>query len=552
MSGTTIRIGTRGSDLALWQARHVQALLEGHFTTELVIIETKGDVTEGPLRSAGGSAFFTAEIERALAEGEVDLAVHSHKDLETSSPPQLAVAAVLERASVKERLLVRPEALDRTAAFVPLKEGATVGTSSPRRQSALAVLRADLHMAELRGNVPTRVQRCVEGRYDAILLAAAGLDRLGLDTGRLITHDVPSELLVPAPAQGAIALQVRATDRALVEALQQIVHHRDTAEAVAAERTLLVRLGGGCHLPLGAWVRRGDGDVPAFRADVFLGADLPVAGRPARWVRAEGASPVEAVDRAWDLLQDEGPTGCGPLAGLRVVLTGSSAGPSDLGGRLTQLGASVSHEKVLAFQSVKAPDLPARLARLGEGDVIAITSQEAARRLKGEKIPSSVTIAAVGPATAKALASVGFTADVVGKGGAAQLADKIEVGEGGRVLFPCAEGARRELVDALAARGVAVDQVVLYKTVSDGTDDLVSDADVRVYMSPSAVASSVALGREVERSSTVRVGIGGTTCDALQDEGLSHERPQGSGPEATLDLLVRLHGQMKKRRRKTS
>ena len=167
-----IRIGTRGSDLALWQANYVKACLEPGAEVEIIVIETRGDaIDDVPLQSVEGKAFFTAEIEKALLDGDIDLAVHSHKDLATSSPGGLVIGAVPERGPVEEVLLIRSESHDLGAPMIPLKAEARVGTSAPRRRAQLLTLRPDLNVADLRGNVPTRVRRCQSGTYDAVILA---------------------------------------------------------------------------------------------------------------------------------------------------------------------------------------------------------------------------------------------------------------------------------------------------------------------------------------------------------------------------------------------
>lgn len=567
-----VRIGTRGSDLALWQAHYVAEHLAPEAEVEMVVIKTRGDaIDDVPLTQVEGKSFFTAEIERALLDGDVDLAVHSHKDLETQAIPGLVIAAVPERALVDEWLLIDKQAHDPSASVLPLSVGAKVGTSAPRRQAQLLALRGDLLVETLRGNVPTRVSRLREGRYDAIVLAAAGMTRLEIDTTGLVVKPLPVRHFVPAPAQGALALQVRAGDEALIALCREKLHHELTATAISAERSMLAKAGGGCQLPLGALVRplpdsagmtdmqqappatpddaTPDDASPAtappaasasWEALVFMGADHPAVGDPDRWGHAHGATAQDAVESAWISVTSGGPTLAGPLAGLAVTLVGASSGDSLLGQRLEQAGAAVTHERVLSFQSVRAPDLPAKLARLSPGDVVAITSREAARRMAGQRVPSAVVLAAVGPGTAHALSTEGLNAHIVGRGGAAALAALIDVPEGGKVLFPCAEDSRPELPDALSARGIPVERIAVYRTVSQAQGDTVSDADVVIYMSPSAVASAVSLGRIDPAARLLRIGLGRSTCEALQDEGLDHERPVGSGPDATLALLYKI------------
>jgi hydroxymethylbilane synthase len=243
-----LRIGTRASALALWQARHVAALIAQQSDAprvELVRISTEGDVrTDVPLWTVGGKAFFTKEIDRALLAREIDVAVHSLKDLATALEPGTALAAVLAREDPRDALVSRGgEALHE------LPPGARVGSSSLRRRAFLAHARPDLTPAELRGNVPTRIERLQSGGYDAIILATAGLKRLGLEGH--ITCQLPVQEFPPAVSQGAIGVCVRADDehaRRWVAALDDAAARLTTT----AERALLASVEAGCQVPLGA------------------------------------------------------------------------------------------------------------------------------------------------------------------------------------------------------------------------------------------------------------------------------------------------------------
>jgi len=240
-----IRIGTRGSALALWQAEHVRSRLEalGHAVTLHVITTTGDRLLDRRLESVGGKGAFLKEIEEAMQAGEVDLAVHSLKDVPTVLPEGLELCAILERADPRDALL------SAGARLLELPAGATVGTTSLRRQALLRALRPDLVLADLRGNVDTRIRRLREGRFDAILLAMAGLSRLG--RAGEVTEALEARRFVPAPGQGAIVLECRADDHRVREAVAPL-DHAPTARAVTAERTLLAALGGGCNVPLGA------------------------------------------------------------------------------------------------------------------------------------------------------------------------------------------------------------------------------------------------------------------------------------------------------------
>jgi len=252
-----LRLGTRASALALWQANHVMAALTrlpDAPTVEIVEIKTTGDnVTDIPLWKTAGKGFFTAELDEALLDGRVDLAVHSLKDLPTTPVDGLGLAAVLEREDNRDALVMRPG-----MTVDDLKQNGVLGTSSLRRRAFVARWRPDLVHKDLRGNVPTRVNKLDEGAYDAIVLAAAGLKRLGM--AARITMFLPVETFPPAVAQGAVAVVTRRDD-AYTTKWVAALNHQPTRIAVEAERALLQRLEGGCQIPLGAHATVTNGTV---------------------------------------------------------------------------------------------------------------------------------------------------------------------------------------------------------------------------------------------------------------------------------------------------
>lgn len=243
-----LRAGTRGSRLALWQTdfviRQIQQL-RADVQVDTVTFRTLGDrITEVPLPQLGGKGLFTQELEAALRSGEIDFAVHSLKDLPTDEPDGLALGAILRRENPSDALVAaRGTTLDR------LPRGARVGTSSPRRRAQLLARRPDLDVRDLRGNVPTRVDRVVGGDLHAAVLALAGLTRLGMS--ERIAEILPPHVMLPAPGQGALAVQIRADDRRMA-ALLAPLDDRPTRLAVSAERTVLAHLQGGCQVPVGA------------------------------------------------------------------------------------------------------------------------------------------------------------------------------------------------------------------------------------------------------------------------------------------------------------
>lgn len=248
MAGETLVIGSRGSALALWQAGWVKARLEERHgvTARIVIIKTTGDkITDVPLGQVGGSkALFTKEIEEALLAGRVDLAVHSMKDVPTELPVGLVIAAVSEREDPRDAWLARSG-----AKLEDLPRVARVGTGSLRRTCQLRILRPDLEIQPLRGNLDTRLRKLDEGLFEAIVLAAAGLKRLGLASR--VTEFFPPERMIPAVGQGALAIEIRKQD-ARARQLTACLDHRPTHLATLAERSLLRRLGGGCQVPIAA------------------------------------------------------------------------------------------------------------------------------------------------------------------------------------------------------------------------------------------------------------------------------------------------------------
>ncbi len=248
-----IIIGSRGSDLALWQAYFVKAELEKiNCSVEIKIIKTQGDkIQHLSFDKLEGKGFFTKEIEDALLSNEIDLAVHSHKDLETTPPENLKIACVSDRANPADTLLINKNAVDLNQKW-SLKREAKVGTSSARRKAQFLNQREDVSISDLRGNVPTRIDKLRSGNYDAILLAKAGLDRLELDLQEFHVEVLDPKEFIPAPAQGVLGLQIRNEDTELFNVLQKM-NFPDVQQRIELERKVLNLLDGGCQLPLGVY-----------------------------------------------------------------------------------------------------------------------------------------------------------------------------------------------------------------------------------------------------------------------------------------------------------
>jgi hydroxymethylbilane synthase len=277
-----LRIGTRGSALALWQAHSIaKALLEiTHVPPEIITIKTSGDKFQKlSFSQIGTKGVFIKELEDALLDQRIDLAVHSMKDVPTEMPDGLTIAAIGKREDVRDALLCASGA---TLASLP--HDARVGTSSLRRQAQLLYARRDLRLLELRGNVDTRIEKLKRGDYDAIVLAKAGLDRLGLAGN--ISEVLPPEVSLPAAGQGAIGIETRADDAATMRILAAL-EDAEARSAVTAERSALASLGGGCQVPIGAWGRLDSGQLAL---DVVV---LSPDGTQRLWDR-DSAAPAEA------------------------------------------------------------------------------------------------------------------------------------------------------------------------------------------------------------------------------------------------------------------
>lgn len=291
-----LTFATRPSALARWQTRRVIQLLQaahpGLDCREYVIATTGDRILERPLSEIGGKGLFTGELEEALLSGKVQAAVHSLKDLPVEDTPGIVVAAIPERESAHD-VLVSADSWTMSS----LPEGGRVGTCSLRRTAQILACRPDLTILPLRGNVDTRVRKAMNGEYDAIVLAQAGLTRLGLQSH--ISEVFPLEVMLPAPGQGALAVQCRADDAETIELLSTI-HDPVTAAAVDAERAFLSGLGGGCSLPIAAFAEKNDGTI------ILTGAVISIDGKQAIRLSAVDDNPHRLGERLADLVLERG------------------------------------------------------------------------------------------------------------------------------------------------------------------------------------------------------------------------------------------------------
>ena len=588
-NGRTIRIGTRGSALALAQARLVEAALEEHgLAHEVVIVETAGD-RHAP-DTAWGEGAFVAAIERALLEDRVDLAVHSAKDVPTDEDPRLTIAAFLPRADPRDALVVRAgiaagvgvaaKASARTEPTEPtdddplavLPQGARVGTDSPRRTAFLRARRPDLDVRPLHGNVDTRLRRLDEGRADALVLAVAGLARLGRDDR--ITARLDAQIVPPAPGQGAIAIQVRATDTDLAATLAA-VDDPTTRIAVEAERAFLHASGGGCRAPIGALATLDGTDLRLFggmanEADGRIAVDTiagPVIDRvalaaslAARLSTAIGGRPGAVTDPA------RGGDDDGGEALLTVIVTRTVADSEALVLELSTRGVEAAVVPAIEIE-LAGPDsqLDAEVRRLADYAWVVVTSRHAVRAIADAATRAGAELdgprwAAVGTATAAALRAIGIEepwlpdvadVDTPAATTGARVAARVPIAVGDRVLVPRSSLADEVVPQLLAGRGARVAEVEAYRTTTGpaSSRELLATALLRrpgavLLASPSAVEGIVAVAgdRRSELLAIPAICIGPTTAVAAALAGFtvlgqSAEQTSVAVADRTVDLL---------------
>jgi hydroxymethylbilane synthase len=416
------------------------------------------------LTEASREGVFVEELEQALLEGRAELAVHSAKDLPTQPAPPLAIAAFLPRADARDVLIARQPATLRS-----LPADSRIGTGSPRRAAQLAAVRPDLRAVDIRGNVDTRLRRLQEGTVDALILAAAGLERLG----RLgEAHQIlPFDVMLPAPGQGALALQaVEGSDAARLAAQ---LDDRPTSRAVNAERALLRSLGGGCLSAIGAYAHV-DGDQLMLDA-VVLSED----GRRTIRARGRGVDDARVVAEVKGRLEEQGagrllrdPSGELPLSGLRVLVTRADEQAGPLVRALEEQGAAAVVCPVIEVEPIEVD--PERL-RLDQYDWLVLTSANGVDRLfqlgslAQHGLPAHIKVAAIGPQTAGRLAERGVRSTIVPK---RYLAEELArslvpvIEPGSRVLLARAAGARDVLPHRLREHGAQVDVVETYRVVA--------------------------------------------------------------------------------------
>ncbi len=530
MSDDEIGIGTRGSRLALAQAQFVAAAWKLHGRrTRIVTVETEGD--RRPPDTAWGEGAFVAAIERALLDGRVDVAVHSAKDIPTEEDPRLWIGAYLPRADPRDALVVRTDATERRLDDLP--PGVRVGTDSPRRTGFLLAHRPDVHVHPLHGNVDTRLRRLDAGETDALVLACAGLDRLGL--GDRIAERLAPDVMPPAPGQGAIAVQIRRDDARML-GLAAAIDHQPTRVAVEVERAFLAASGGGCRAPIGALAELDGAEV------VLLGGHARPDGSSTAVARRRGPAgdgPALALELALELGSDSGTRRASIVrseSSRRVLVTRAMEQSAELMRELRARWLEPVPVPAIAVEYL-APDGPLdRCARLlHRYRWVVITSANGARAIlsAAERAFTSLRTpgwAVIGPATRHVLEQEGVEVDFQpAESSGSAMARELPVGHGDRILIVRGDLADDDLAVSLRARGAEVDDVVAYRTLEgpQGSRPLLRRAfadgalAALVFTSGSTVRGLVdlAAAESLDIGSIPAVCIGPETADAARAAG---------------------------------
>lgn len=479
-----LRIGTRGSELALWQAHRTQKLLLDLLCvhSEIIVIKTQGDVVQNiPLSQLDGKGFFTKEIEDALLAGTIDLAIHSLKDLPTQLPAGLTLGAIPERATCHDRLICNPAAVDKANSFF-LKDGSVLGTSSNRRIDQVKQIQPDLNLKMLRGNVPTRVQKLRNGEYDAIILAGAGLDRLNVNLTGLEVFDLDPKWFVSAPAQGALGIEIREDDEKTADIIGKL-HDHDIARFVAQERKFLRLTEGGCHASVGShgWTSGSRTYLSTYWHDGNSSINLQVGDK----------DPDSLAEKAFSLhkkIREKQP-------GL-IWIARDESKSLNLKNWLEISGKTVICQPVIETRTLKNPDLKDEIQKsANQSDWMVLTSQAAIIALQELKfvLPEKLKIAVIGPETLKATEKAGWIADLISQdGNSSGMAESWtdQVGLEGTVFYPASILAGDEFAEKLILHGWKVHQIPVYETCQVALPDQFLDGknpDFVVVYSASSV-----------------------------------------------------------------
>ncbi len=458
-----VTIGTRGSKLALWQANFTKDKLEAAgYNVTINVIKTRGDkIQHLSFDKIEGKGFFTKEIEDALLNNDVDLAVHSCKDLPTESPDGLTIAAYSARAAAQDVLLIRSQGHDNRK-FLEMIENPIVGTSSARRKAQLIALRSDVDIKDIRGNVPTRINKLREGQFDAILLAAAGLDRLKLDTSDLIRIDLDPIMFVPAPAQGILAYQIRSNDDRMME-IVKILNDEPSKSIIDIERNVLNKFQGGCQMPLGVYAIQNDGKQHCWVSEAESSDTLP---KRMKFDINENVSADSIVNAFRNYVPKS------------VFITKNLHADSYFKNILESASCQVSGNSFLSFNAEYFN------TDIQHFDWIFFASKNGVKFFfdKVKELPKSIKIAAINKGSAQAIKALGYTLDFIGEGGSLeQIANDFDNTEGKKALFVRAKVSNRSIQSKLSYK--IIEDLVVYDNFANAEIEKRVE-DILVFTSP--------------------------------------------------------------------
>ncbi len=564
---TKIVVGTRGSTLAQWQTNYVIAALK-HIAPDLQIeariIKTEGDKDQvRPLAELGGLGVFTKEIENALLTHEIDLAVHSLKDLPTETTSGLTIAAIPEREDARDCIVSR-----HRVGLQQLPRSARIGTSSARRTAQVLALRPDAQIVPLRGNVDTRLRKAQSEEYDAVVLAAAGIIRLGRASE--ITEYLPLDTFLPDPGQGALAIEIRSDDGILAELVSPL-DHAPTRAAVTAERAFLRTLGGGCRMPIGAYAEMRGNEL--HLRGIVASDDGKRISRGEVSGDAMRAEELGAALAKKPVFSEKTGFSNTPLRGRKILITRAHEQADSFAKKIRALGGEPIEFPAIDFAPLEDfRELDSALARVREFDWVVFTSANGVRfvaehlralgldarvfthpeRSAAEPKGASAKVAAIGPATARALQGVGVRVDFIPtKFLGEQIAIELPIERGQRALLLRADIASDVLARGLEARGVAATNVDVYRTIMPSKRDVdLNQINAVTFTSSSTVRNFMAMqndqtpspfserqGEKGDRSvSRIAVFcIGPVTAETARELGL---RVDAVAAEHTIDGVV--------------
>ncbi len=494
-----IIIGSRGSELALWQANFIKKeLLKTGNRIEVKIIKTKGDLQpEQRFSAIEGQGFFTKEIEEALLNKEIDLAVHSYKDLPTTPVKGLKVGAVSYREDPSELLLINKDSVDETMKFA-IKKKAVIGTSAARRNVQIKAFRPDVEIKELRGNVQTRLKKLQDKKYDAIFLASAAAERLGLDVSGFHSFKFAPHELVPAPAQGVLALQIREGDADLQQCLDKI-NHPEVQETVFAERKIFGMFQGGCNLPLGVYCEKhsDEFDKPFFK--IFAAYSRDVNSYP-RYFYFQTAMPQGWEQKVCEKINSR--------KSASVFITRDIRENDFFSRSLIANGYTVSGRAFIEFKPIPFGKLPA-------AEWLFFSSKHAVTYFFDQKPEiGNIRIGAIAKSTAEAIRTFGRRADFIGVSTDTRLVGKqfANLVKSGQALFPQAKESMRTIQQQFVNKTQVIDLPV-YETIHKPVEGI-PESDIMLFTSPSNVEAF--LEKKKLKKEQKIIAMGNATAHALK------------------------------------